>query len=103
VFAAVTVSTRERSEDTAEEAVMVGETMVSWLAEIEGFEGFFMLTNDETHEVRVIALWDSAETAMKHREARGRLRERVSATVEVELGETTGFDVPFAWFRAEEG
>jgi heme-degrading monooxygenase HmoA len=99
VFAAVTTSTRIRTDEMGDEGLMVVEAMVSWLAEIEGFEGFFMLTNEETREVRVIALWDSPETAAKHREARGRLRERVSATADVELGETTGFDVPFAWFR----
>jgi hypothetical protein len=99
VFAAVTISARTRDDDMADETVMVGETMVAWLSEIEGFEGLFLLTNDETQEVRGIALWDSAQTAMKHREARRRLRERISATADVELGETTGFDVPFAWFR----
>ena len=101
MYAAITRATRTRDEGMADEAVMVGETMVQWLRDIEGFEGFegfLMLTDEETHEVQVIALWDTRETAEKHREARGRLRVRISETAGVELHETVGFDVPYSYF-----
>jgi hypothetical protein len=99
VYAAVTSATRLRDEGWAEEAEMVGETFVTWLREIEGFEGFLMLTDPDAHLVQVIALWDSKETAERHREARGRLRERISDTAGVELHETVGYEVPFAFFN----
>jgi heme-degrading monooxygenase HmoA len=96
MYAAVTRATGANLDDLAEVSVMVGETMVSWLGEIEGFRGMLMLT-DEAGTVQVIALWESREIAERHREGRRTLRERVSATVDVELGETVGWDVPFAF------
>jgi heme-degrading monooxygenase HmoA len=99
VYAAITRATRPTSGSMAEEAVMVGETMVSWLRGVEGFEGFLMLTDEETGTVQVIALWESREVAEHHRVARARLRERISETVGVELGETVGFDVPYSFFN----
>jgi heme-degrading monooxygenase HmoA len=98
VYAAITRATRATSENMAEEAVMVGETMVTWLRDVEGFEAFLMLTDEETGAVQVIALWESKEIAEHHRAARARLRERISETAGVELGETVGFDVPYAFF-----
>lgn len=102
-FAAVTQATRKLDTDMANEAVMVGEAMVQWLSEIDGFQGFLLLTDDKSRAVQVIALWDRAETAERHRAARGRLRERISATAGVELGGTAGYDVPYAWFAGPAG
>jgi heme-degrading monooxygenase HmoA len=99
VYAAITRATRATGGNMAEEAVMVGETMVTWLRDVEGFEGFLMLTDEDSGAVQVIALWESREIAEHHRAARARLRERISATAGVELGETVGFDVPYAFFN----
>jgi heme-degrading monooxygenase HmoA len=99
VYAAITSATRPARENMAEEAVMVGETMVTWLRDVEGFEGFLMLTDEETGAVQVIALWESKEVAEHHRVARARLRELISETVGVTLGETVGFDVPYSFFN----
>ena len=99
MYAAVTRATRPTRENMAEEAVMVGETMVTWLRDVEGFEGFLMLTDEETGSVQVIALWESKDVAEHHRVARARLRERISATAGVEVEETVGFDVPYAFFK----
>jgi heme-degrading monooxygenase HmoA len=99
MYAAVTRATGANVEDMAEVAVMVGETMVTWLRDIEGFKGMLMLTDDEG-TVQVIALWENEQVAERHREARRTLRERVSATVEVHLEETVGWDVPFSFLPA---
>jgi hypothetical protein len=93
----VTRSTGANQEDMNQIAVMVGETMVSWLADIEGFKGLLMLTDEATGTVDVIALWESKEIAEHHRVARAKLRERVTTTVDVHIEETVGFDVPFAF------
>jgi hypothetical protein len=93
----VTRATGANPEDMGEVAVMVGETLATWLGEVDGFRGLLMMTDEATGTVQVIALWDDAETAQRHRAARARLRERVSATVDVELQETVGWDVPFAY------
>ena len=39
MYAAITRATRAAGGNMAEEAVMVGETMVTWLRDVEGFEG----------------------------------------------------------------
>jgi len=97
VYAAVTRASGANPDDMAEVAVMVGETMAAWLSEIEGFKGLMMMTNEETRTVQVIALWESKEIADRHRAARTRLRDRVSATVDVQVEETVGFDVPYTF------
>lgn len=97
MYAAVTRATGATGNMT-EEAVMVAETMVAWLRDIEGFEGLLMLYDEAGGVVEVVALWESKQVAERHGQARARLRERVSATVGVQLEETIGFDVPYAFF-----
>jgi hypothetical protein len=97
VYAAVTRATGAKPEEMAEISVMVGETLVSWLREVEGFEGLLMLNDAATGTVQAVALWESEQAAERHRAARARLRERVSATVDVQLEETTGWEVPYVY------
>ena len=99
MYAAVTRATGANPDDMAEVAVMVGETLAAWLREVEGFRGLLMLTDEATGTVQAIALWEDEETAERHRVARARLRERVSATVEVDLQETVGWNVPYTFLR----
>ena len=98
MYASVT-TTRGSTENMAEIAEMVGETMIDWLREIEGFGGLLMLSNEETGTTQVIALWESEEIAERHREARLRLRDQVTATVDVEVVETVPYRVTFAQLR----
>ena len=100
MYASVTRTTGT-NESMAELAVMAGETMVEWLRQIDGFEGMLILTDETTGTTRVIALWESREVAERHREARMRLRDRVTATVDAHVEETAGYDVPFAWLPPE--
>lgn len=102
MYASVTRTTGS-NENMAELAVMVGETMVTWLREIEGFEGLLILTDSETGASQVMALWESRDVAERHREARMRLRDRVTATVSVHVEETVYFDAPFVHFTRWEG
>jgi len=92
-------TTRGSSENMAEIAEMVGETMVEWLRDIEGFGGLLMLGNEDSGTTHVIALWESEELAERHRAARMRLRDRVTATVGVEVLETVPYEVTFAHLR----
>ena len=82
MYATMTTTHGTTTEDNAAVAEMVGETMVEWLRDIEGFGGLLMLNNAETGVTQVIALWESEELAERHHEARMRLRDRVTATVE---------------------
>ena len=95
MYAAVT-RTQGAPEGSTEVATMVGEEMHRWLREVEGFEGLLVLTNIEAGATHVIALWESSEVAERHRVARANLRDRVTATVDVEVLETESFDVAFS-------
>ena len=99
MYATMTTTHGTTTEDNAAVAEMVGETMVEWLRDIEGFGGLLMLNNAESGVTQVIALWESEELAERHHEARMRLRDRVTATVEVEVVETVPYDVTFAHLR----
>ena len=74
---------------------MVGEEMYRWLRDVEGFEGLLVLDNHEVGTTYVLALWASREVAELHRVARANLRDRVAATVGVEILDTEGFEVAF--------
>lgn len=84
------------AEDMAAVAAMAGETMVEWLRELEGFEGLLMLSNDETGVTHVISLWENEEVAERSRVARLKLRDRITATVNVEVQQTEPYKVAFA-------
>ena len=93
-------TTKGSIENMAEVATMAGETMLSWLSEIEGFEGLLMLTDEGTGTTHVISFWRDREVAERHREARMRLRDRVTETVDVQVEGTASYDVPFAQVSA---
>jgi Antibiotic biosynthesis monooxygenase len=92
---ATMTTTRGSTEDMASVAVITGEAMAAWLRDIEGFVGLVFLTDEATGTARVIAFWESEEVAERHRAARLRLRDRITATVDVEVQETVAYDVPF--------
>ena len=65
-----------------------------WLRDIDGFEGFLMLSQ----EGRTLGLsfWESREAADRHRVARAQFRERMLSIADVEVEESTDFEVTFA-------
>jgi hypothetical protein len=75
-------------------ATIVAEEMHGWLREIEGFEGFMMMSRPGT--TIGLAFWASREVAEAHRVARLGFIERMTATVGVTIEEITDFDVAFA-------
>ncbi len=99
MYATMTTTRGATVEDTAVVAEMVGETMVEWLRDIDGFGGLLILNNAETDVTQVIALWKSEELAERHHAARMRLRDKVTETVQVEVVETVPYDVTFAHLR----
>jgi heme-degrading monooxygenase HmoA len=87
--------TRVKNEDPAvESAAIVAEEMMRWLRDIEGFEGFLMLSQ----EGRTLGLsfWESREAAERHRVARAQFRERMLSVADVEIEDSSDFEVTFA-------
>lgn len=85
------VDTTASPVDNAE---IVAEEMVTWLRDIDGFEGFLMLQG-ETSTIG-LTFWESREVAERHRVARMQFVERVSSVAGVEIEERLEFEVAFA-------
>ncbi len=90
----VTVTSVRTSDQPIENATIVAEEMVRWLRDIDGFEGFMMLSQ----EGRTIGLsfWASRDVAERHRVPRTQFVERVSAVAGVEVEQMDAFEVAFA-------
>jgi heme-degrading monooxygenase HmoA len=88
--------TRDLSDQPIEVATIAGEEMLPWLRQIDGFEGLVMLSNEADGTTLVLSFWKSRELADRHREARMQFRDRVTATVNVEVEETVDYEVTFA-------
>jgi hypothetical protein len=79
-------------------ATIVGEEMLRWLRDLEGFVGSMMLSRTGT--TLGVSFWESAEVAERHRVARTEFRERISAVAGVEIEEVEEYEVTFAHVAA---
>jgi len=75
-------------------ATIVGEEMLGWLRDLDGFAGLTMLSRPGT--TLTVTFWESAELAEQHRSVRAEFRDRISAVAGVELQEVEEFEVTFA-------
>jgi hypothetical protein len=82
------------TDQPVENAAIVAEEMVRWLREIEGFDGFLMLSREGT--TLGLTFWESREVAERHRVARMQFLNRMTSVADVEIEETTDFEVVFA-------
>jgi hypothetical protein len=90
----VTLTTATTADQPRENATIVAEELVRWLRDIDGFEGFLMLSQ----EGRSLGLsfWESREVAERHRVARMQFIERMTSVADVQVEESTDFEVTFA-------
>lgn len=79
-----------------EVATMTGEEMLPWLRDIDGFEGLLMLSNEAEATTLVLTFWKDREVAERHRAARTRFRDRVTAAAQVTIEEVVEYEVSFA-------
>jgi len=75
-------------------ATIVGEEMLRWFREIEGFEGLLMLSKEGT--TLGLTFWESREVAERHRLARMQFRDRMTSAADVQVEETVDYEVTFA-------
>ena len=95
MYASVT-RTQGTAGQPLEIATIAGEEMVPWLSDIDGFDGLVMLSDEATATTLVLTFWRDREVAERHRSARMRFRDQVTAAAEVDVVETVGYDVSFA-------
>ena len=81
-------------DQPVEDATIVAEEMVRWLRDIEGFDGFLMLTGEGS--AIGLTFWESREVAARHQVARGQFIERMLSIAGVEIEERADFEVAFA-------
>jgi hypothetical protein len=77
-----------------ENATVVAEEMLRWLHDIEGFEGFLMLSRPG--DTLGLTFWESAEAAERHRQARMEFLGRMTSVADVEVEEVRDYEVTFA-------
>ena len=72
--------------------------MHRWLRDLEGFEGFLMLSREGT--TLGLTFWASAEVAERYRAARDEFRSRMTSVVGVQIEEVVDYEVTFAQLGA---
>jgi hypothetical protein len=82
------------TDQPIENATIVAEEMLRWLRDIEGFEGFLMLSRPGTS--LGLSFWASREVAEYHRAARHQFVERMTSAADVKVEEMVDYDVMFA-------
>ncbi|HEY6052700.1 MAG TPA: hypothetical protein VIU86_02150 [Gaiellaceae bacterium] len=81
-------------EQSIADATIVAEEMTRWLDDLEGFEGFLMLSRQGT--TLGLAFWESRAAADRHRVTRLEFIERITSVAGVEVEEIVDYDVAFA-------
>jgi hypothetical protein len=94
VFA--TVTSTETGGEPLENATIIAEEMERWLRDLEGFQGFLLLANEE--RALGITFWASREVAEHYASMRSRFRERVLSLAGVPIAEVVDYDVAFGRF-----
>lgn len=90
----VTLTRASTSDAPLEYATMVGVELTRWLADIEGFEGFLMLSRPG--ESIGLSFWASAEVAEEHRASRRQFVERLTGVAGVQIEEMVDYALTFA-------
>lgn len=93
----VTLTRASTGDASPEYATMVGAELTRWLADIEGFEGFLMLSRPG--ESIGLSFWASAEVAEEHRASRRRFVERMTGVAGVQIEEMVDYALTFADLR----
>jgi heme-degrading monooxygenase HmoA len=78
----------------AEIGRMAGEAMEGWLRDYDGYRGLILLTDEGGQQAHVITLWDTREAERESRTMRAAMRDRLAATVGMEVVGMEPFDVP---------
>jgi hypothetical protein len=90
----VSLARVQTSDQPIENATIVGEEMLRWLREIEGFEGLLMLSREGT--TLGLTFWESREAAERHSVVRMQFLDRMTSVAGVQVEEMDDFEVTFA-------
>ena len=91
-----TVTSTDTDGGPLEDATIIADEMERWLRELDGFQGFLLLANEE--RALGITFWASREVAGSYASMRSKFRERVLSVAGVPIMEVVDYDVAFARF-----
>jgi hypothetical protein len=87
--------TRVNMKDVSPDVpTIVGEELQQWLADLDGFQGFLMLSSEASS--MALTFWESRQIAERHRVARDQVRERVTTITGAAIEEVLEYEVAFA-------
>ena len=89
----VTLTRVSTGDQPISTATIVGEEMHQWLRDLEGFEGFLMLSREGT--TLGLTFWKSAEIAERYRATRDEFRQRMTSVVGVQIEEVVDYELTF--------
>jgi hypothetical protein len=92
----VSVTRVNTGDQPIENATVVGEEMLRWFRQTEGFKGLVFLSREGT--TLGLTFWESQEVAERHRVSRMQFRDRMTAAAGVEVEETVDYTMTFAQF-----
>lgn len=90
----VSLTRASTGAEPIENAKLVAEEMHRWLADIEGYHGFVMLTEEGT--AIGVTFWESRQIAEQHRSVRLQFIERMAGVAGVQIEDISEYDVAFA-------
>lgn len=90
----VSVTTADTTGEPATNAKVVAEEMERWLVDLEGYEGFLMLT--QPGKSIGLVFWASAEVAERQSAVRTQFRERMLGIAGVTITSVEGYEVAFS-------
>ena len=90
----VSLTRVKTGDQPIENATIVGEELVRWLKDIDGFEGLVLLSREGS--TIGLAFWATREIAEQHRVLRMEFLHRMMAIVEAEVEEIVDYEVSFA-------
>ena len=73
---------------------MAGEAMGSWLRAYDGYRGLIVLTTESGETAHVITLWSTREAERASRTTRLQMRDKLAATVGMEVVGMEPYDMP---------
>lgn len=91
----VRVATGDQDISTA---TVVGEEMLRWLRDLDGFVGSMMLSREGA--TLSLTFWESAEVAERQRAVREEFRDRITAVAGVVIQEVEELELTFAHLPA---
>jgi hypothetical protein len=89
----VTVTRVSTGEQPIGTATIVAEEMYRWFQDLDGFEGFLMLSREGT--TLAMTFWQSSEIAERSRTTREEFRDRIVGVAGVQVEDVEDFALMF--------